>query len=248
MATKQDLVAGDLRRAIAAGEIAPGAKLPTEPELMERYGVARATVRLAIARLRDEGLVVAQQGRGTFVSEPDQPMTLILRHSPSRLSKAERDLNRSAHHHDAMHRDSGVTTRVYFERADAKVAEQLGIDEGDEVCVRDRVMQINGEPTQLAVSRLPREITRETLIEQENTGDGGLLARLEELGFTPANPIEHVTVSRATSDEARELSVPAGDPLFKITRVQPDESGRVLEINEMTLVKRYELIYEIPIS
>lgn len=248
MPTKRDQVAGDLRRAIAVGDLAPGDKLPTEPELMDRYNVSRSTVRWAMSRLREEGLVRIEQGRGTFVAEPDQPVASIPRYSPGRLAKAERQANRGAHLHDAMHRTATTDTRVYFERATADIAEQLGIDEGDEVVVRDRVMRLNGEPTQLAISRLPREITRGTQIEETNTGSGGLLTRLEDLGFILANPVERVTVKRATADEARTLNIASGDPLFKITRVQPDQTGRVLELNELTLINRYELIYELPVT
>jgi len=46
---------------IAAGTFAPGARLPTEPELMERFGVSRFTVRQALGHLEQRGLVRAEQ-------------------------------------------------------------------------------------------------------------------------------------------------------------------------------------------
>ena len=52
---------------IAAGTLAAGEKLPTEPELMQRFGVSRFTVRQALGHLEQRGLVRAEQGRGTFV-------------------------------------------------------------------------------------------------------------------------------------------------------------------------------------
>lgn len=61
-------VADDIRRAIESGELTPGAKLPSEPELAEIYGVARVTVRTAISSLREEGLVTVTVGRGTYVT------------------------------------------------------------------------------------------------------------------------------------------------------------------------------------
>lgn len=59
-------IADILRDRMTSGEIPPGAKLPTELELMEEFGVSRGTVRGAIKVLRDEGLAVAKPARGTF--------------------------------------------------------------------------------------------------------------------------------------------------------------------------------------
>ena len=52
---------------IAAGRIAPGARLPTEQALMEAMGVSRTVIREAVAALRAEGLVDTRQGIGSFV-------------------------------------------------------------------------------------------------------------------------------------------------------------------------------------
>ncbi|TIW14652.1 MAG: FadR family transcriptional regulator, partial [Mesorhizobium sp.] len=48
-------------------------QLPTEAELCAEYDVSRTVVREAVARLRSEGMVVPQQGRGMFVSETPAP-------------------------------------------------------------------------------------------------------------------------------------------------------------------------------
>ncbi|MGI5884829.1 MAG: GntR family transcriptional regulator [Candidatus Spyradocola sp.] len=56
-----------IRADIAAGRLRPGDKLPSESELVERYGVGRVTVREALALLVNEGLLLKLHGRGTFV-------------------------------------------------------------------------------------------------------------------------------------------------------------------------------------
>src|SRR5579859_739877 len=61
------LVADELRQAIAENRLPPGAKLPSERELAQQHGIAQMTARQAIALLRSEGLVDAFQGRGVFV-------------------------------------------------------------------------------------------------------------------------------------------------------------------------------------
>jgi GntR family transcriptional regulator len=60
-------VAAILRDRIASGELQSDRPVPSEAHLVQEYGVARGTVRRAIEVLRDEGLVVTVQGRGTYV-------------------------------------------------------------------------------------------------------------------------------------------------------------------------------------
>src|SRR5215467_13255284 len=54
---------------ILSGQLAPGARLPTEQDLIATTGVSRTVVREAIAALRAEGLVLTRQGAGAFVAE-----------------------------------------------------------------------------------------------------------------------------------------------------------------------------------
>ena len=56
-----------LRGQIAAGVFRPGDRLPSEAQLCERYAVSPMTVRRVINILVDQGVVYAEQGRGTFV-------------------------------------------------------------------------------------------------------------------------------------------------------------------------------------
>lgn len=60
-------IADDLAQTLA-GHYHPGQRLPTESALMIKYGVSRITVRHALANLTARGLLVRQQGKGTFVA------------------------------------------------------------------------------------------------------------------------------------------------------------------------------------
>jgi GntR family transcriptional regulator len=60
-----DLIASRIR----SGELAPNRPVPSEHELAATFGVARGTARKALGVLKDRGLVVAVNGRGTFVRE-----------------------------------------------------------------------------------------------------------------------------------------------------------------------------------
>ncbi|MGW5642197.1 GntR family transcriptional regulator [Saccharopolyspora sp. NPDC003752] len=61
-------VADDITADIESGELSPGSRLPSEAELAELYGVARGTVRRALAALTESDVVTVVHGRGTFVT------------------------------------------------------------------------------------------------------------------------------------------------------------------------------------
>jgi DNA-binding FadR family transcriptional regulator len=72
-------ITGEVRK----GRLAPGARLPTEQELMKAMGVSRTVVREAVAALRADGLVVTRQGAGAFIADTSR---LPFRIDPDGLS------------------------------------------------------------------------------------------------------------------------------------------------------------------
>jgi len=64
-----DAVVGKLQQQLSLGEYQPGEKLPSEPELMEQFGVGRSTIREAIRILANTGRLSVRQGSGTYVEE-----------------------------------------------------------------------------------------------------------------------------------------------------------------------------------
>ena len=71
-----------LREQIQAGELRPGAALPSETSLSQTFGVGRD----ALAALRSEGLVVTTRGIGTFVREPATEVTIVRRGMGTRVA------------------------------------------------------------------------------------------------------------------------------------------------------------------
>lgn len=85
-------LADKLRAQIMSGELPPGRRLPSEPELMEHYGVSRSTWREALRTLAAENLIVATRGvtGGTFVVEPSTgDVEEYLRKSLSMLMRSQ---------------------------------------------------------------------------------------------------------------------------------------------------------------
>ena len=238
-------VANEIRTKITTGQLGPGSQLPSERELVDLYAVSRPTVRQAIGVLRSEGLVVAQHGRGLFVRSTPP----VQRLGRNRLSRRERGESRGTFLTDAhVNRFvPDVEVTVGIENADARVAELLGVELGTPVAVRERRMLADGQPVQLAVSRLPRDVTEGTAIEEQDTGPGGIYARLEENGHVLDRYTEYVTARLPTGDEATALHLHPAAPVLAVTRVAITTADRRVEVNDMVLPgDRYELMYGLP--
>lgn len=70
---------------IATGQLKPNERVPTEPALMQEFGVSRSVVREAISRLQAAGLLRTQQGVGSFVLAPKVSNPLLPEAAPAEL-------------------------------------------------------------------------------------------------------------------------------------------------------------------
>ena len=111
-------IAERLRRSIAAGEFGPGDVLPSETEINATFQVSRATARASLERLRQEGLIRRQSGRGSTVLAP----------------KVEQPVNELASFSEDMRkrglRPSYSTFSAESAPARGDVAEALGLEDG----------------------------------------------------------------------------------------------------------------------
>lgn len=240
-AAKYQEIAAALRQQIDAGALTIGDQLPTEQALIDQYNASRSTIRQAIAELREAGIIDVRHGVGVFVAPPRVVQRLDSR---ERLRKARWQRNQAAFLGDAAAQGFTPSTsvRIWFESA-ADFANILGINDTDEVCVRDRVMRADGKPVMLATSRLPREITHGTVMEQINTGPGGVHARIEEAGYTITSHEEIVSAKNATAEERQLLGVPEKAALMTVRRLTYSDE-RVVEVNDMRMHgAAYELRY-----
>ncbi|MGH3864313.1 GntR family transcriptional regulator [Actinokineospora sp.] len=234
-----------LRGRVRTAGYAPGSQIPSERDLVAEFGVSRPTVRQAIELLRNEGVLLAEHGRGIFV----RPIPTVQRLARTRLSREARERNQGTFLGDAAAGgwEPSVSVRIHVEPANQRVADLLHLSPGAEVCVRDRLMRADGNPVQLATSRLPREITRGTAIEQVDTGQGGVYARLEEAGHRLGHFEELVSARQPTPEERSSLQLTPGIPVLTITRVAIADGGYPVEVNDMVLsAERYQLHYVLP--
>ncbi|MGH8932840.1 MAG: GntR family transcriptional regulator [Egibacteraceae bacterium] len=231
-------VADGLRGAIRGGELADGAVLASETELMERYGVSRNSVRNAVALLRVEGLVVTEHGRGTFV-RAQRPLRRL---SSSRYAKARWEAAEQGAQADQQ------LLKVEVVDAPEEVAERLGLEVGERVVVRRHLLSLGGEPVQLADSSFPLDVAKGTAIEEFERLEGGVHALLEQdLGYELERFVEELTFRMPTPEEARQLRMGAGVPVVRLLRTLYDTTGRALEVSDFVLAgDRHVLVYEVP--
>ena len=124
-----------LTEEIESGLLKPGDRIPTEPELVARFGTGRHSVRRAISELAKQGKVSVEQGRGTFVeAEP------VIAYALGKRTRLRQNMQDQADHvrGELLHSD--------FIPAKERVAKQLGLAEGAMVVETRRVTYVDNLP------------------------------------------------------------------------------------------------------
>ncbi|WP_431043600.1 GntR family transcriptional regulator [Streptomyces sp. P1-3] len=229
---KYQRIAEALKEAIRAGEYGPGDRLPGENDLMATYEVARMTARQALGVLQNEGIAEARRGAGVFV-RAFQPLR---RRGVERLAREQWGEGRSIWSADTGGRELVVDQVTVTETpVPAAIANVLGIEADQPACVRSRRFVLEGKPVLLATSYLPADLVADSAITQEDTGPGGIYARLAELGQKPVRFREEIRCRMPSQEEANRLGLSLGTPVILIFRTAFADGGRPVEVNEMIL-------------
>ena len=216
--TLQERVARLIRDSL--GE--PGSALPSEAELVERYGASRNTVRAALAALEAEGLITSSQGRTRTVRK--------IRRWEWKMAEWEK-----AHNNDGdawantIKAQGGIPKndlQILSIQAPADVAEALKIPTGTAIQARNRLRWVNDEPHQLSDSYFPPFVTDGNDLFWNPSGlgvQGGLLAAT---GHKQARWHDTLTARMPSAEESQRLMMAPGTPLLVHTRVGYDAEGR----------------------
>lgn len=226
-----ETIAAELRDAIERGEYGPGDQLPGENSLIKDYGAARLTVRSALGMLQAEGLTTTRRGVGVFVRSFDP----IVRNGISRVGARKWNAGRSVWDDETHGRRPTVDHIEIVAEADAPADVAAILDSGAKVATRRRRYVLDGKPVIVATSYLPAKLVAGSQVLEEDTGPGGIYARLAELGHAPAHFREDIVGRMPTKAESEELAVPAGTPVFVLTRTAVTEQGDRVEVNVMVM-------------
>jgi GntR family transcriptional regulator len=210
-------VANVLRQRIARGQWNVGERLPSLDELGKEFDVARVTVRQAVDVLTQEGLLSAQQGRGTFVTGMPRDRKL---HAVTTMGELA-----------DLYRDSSPQL---LNLEEASAAPRLREGEGkpaDKYFFMRRVHALEGEPycvisiflDDRIFQREPRRVREELVIPLLMSMPGVVIAKARQ----------QLTIGAADVEEAAHLHVPVNAPVAMVRRVFNDADDTVIYLAEV---------------
>lgn len=240
-------IADEIVLQIRQGVLKPGDTVPSESELMDRYGVSGGTIRRAMTEVRASGLVETRHGKGSTVK--DRPP--VRHRSSDRFRRSLRRGGKAAYL--AESEQSGAEAKVsvlYIGPVEAPegIAERLGVEAGAKVLARRRLYFRNGTPVETATSYLPWDVAKDIPeLFAENPGGGGIYARLEDHGHEFAEYVETLQARPASKAESSELALSPGAPVIHLIRNAVTVDGRVVEAcDTLMAADQFVFTYRIP--
>jgi GntR family transcriptional regulator len=204
---------------IQRGTYRPHDRLPSETELIRRFGVSRVTIRLALGALRKDGIVQSMQGKGSFVCMPK-----FVQETPALLG-----------FHEVMAgRGYKTVSRVVSSKerpASLEIAAALDLRRGSPVFEVTRLRCINDEPLSLDVSNFPLDVGAKLSLEDL---DGDIFPLLESRCGVSLGRAE-VTIEAVACDAAcaKILGLAPGEPLLHLCRLTRTLSGRPVDYEHL---------------
>jgi GntR family transcriptional regulator len=205
-----------LRSQILDGSYGAGAKLPTEREVCDAYGVSRITCRHAFRLLQEQGFVERYQGRGTIVRSTQGRKLPIL------VSDYSESIRRLAPSTDRK--------LVYWEKIvpPRDITEVLGLFKMETCWLAERVDYLEGKPIAFDKAYIPAGLAAGITPEMLARVDF-LPAWLDSAGLEMSHAQNFIEAVRATQEIKTRLEVSPSCPVLKVTDVI-HASGKVLSV------------------
>ncbi len=197
---------------ITGGELVPGARLPSEHELMNRFEVSRVTVRQAFGCLQELGLIESKQGKGHFVKR----------------FKAVQNLERLQSFGEMMLPFGMETHSDVIELlevpADSDVAQSLQLTTGDPVTRIARCRVAGNVTVSLDISYFPVSLGRK--IQSLDLTNKDIFLLLENtVGVALGYSDLQIDVVPARQEYFSYLNLNQGDSVIRIRRTTHDING-----------------------
>ena len=201
----------------ASGGLVAGGRLPTEARLCEEYGVARGTLRQALALLRAEGLISAQRGSGRVVLSTARMQSFAEVRSFTQWARL-------------IGQDPGaLIDSLVLRPADAAERERFRLDGpgAARVCAVDRLRTLSGRPVMVEHTLYPGRIG--DLVAGFPRDAASHYNLLKEHGIRFASASHVIDVVPAGPQDARLLGCTVGGLLLRERRQCTDPSGVPVE-------------------
>ncbi len=213
----QTQIARWLEELIVSGRLGAGDRLPAESVLVERLGVSRVTLRLAMDDLVARGLVTRSHGKGSFVSAAMVQHDILSRQGffDTVLAKAPRPEVRLLAFEPAM--------------PPARVAALFDLAPGQEAVKIDRLYLSAGRPVMLGASWLTPEAARLSRADIEGMSTAAMHSTL--LRHPIASSTHTIGAELAGTVVAHRLGINARSAVLVLTRTRFDAQGRAREHN-----------------
>lgn len=237
-------IASALRAKIEDGTYGPGALLPSEPELAQKYGVSRQTARNALRALELEGLVIVHSTRGRTVRKPPP----LRRVSSTRRHDTHRDSGKPEFDTEAISQGQVPSRRILMVGRGSipkEVAFWLGAEPGTEAVIRKRLQLLDNIPAVISTSYYPLWIAAGTRLESADALPEGPDNLIEQLGHRFTRGMELLRARMPTPDEVQALELNPGVPVVQMLNIDYDAEDRALQVaDDLYAADRHEFAFE----
>lgn len=211
-------VKGQLQQKIQSGEYPALSQLPSENELSELFSVSRITIRQALHKLSQDGLIFKVHGKGTFVSKPKAYQNI------TQLQGFAEAMSSSGHH------ILNEVLSIELIEAPLKVVSKLKLAVRSQVAEIKRVRLLNNEPVSYELTYLPAEIGLQLQNKQVDLRVSDIFTAIEQdlsipLGYADLN----IDAIQADDELAQLLSVDIHTPILRVERLTHDANEHPID-------------------
>lgn len=226
-------IADDLRSKIKNGQLAPNDKLPTEGDLSEQYDASRNTVREAIRRLTDEGLLESRPGQGTFVARLIDPFVTVLTADPKTGFGGGEAAAYLSEVREKHREPTNSVPKVEVAPAADMIARLLDIAPGTQVVSRSQDRYIDGIPWSRQTSYYHMDfITKGAtkLLMAQDIEEGAVRYLADVIGVRQSGYRDWITGRLATEEEQAFFGIGHNAAVFVASRVVFDQDNTSMRL------------------
>lgn len=234
------LVYDAIRQRIDQGDLVPGSTLPPERTLAVEHQVSRHTVRDAMGRLQQEGVVSTGHGILGRRVRAYAPAVWHLTEweRGARRDDPARGIDDWAADMTSQGRQPRQTVSVSGLLAPPRVATQLDVEVGTMLIRRRRIRYADAEPVSIADSWFPQDIAdrecdvdgervKPILLERDIAVSGGFV---RAIGINQVRFIDSIRVRMPNPEEAELLDLSPGIPVGEHSRIGVDDTDRRIRV------------------